>query len=245
VWDFVGMKNFVVPLTALAFAGAGMLMSGCAHAPVSAEIDPRTLLGQACQAGANVTAVKGSVWLKAKSKEASGQFPANVDAPAADRLKLEVTNLMGGTEAILTVEGRHYKIQVPNKKGRDEHGESSWGGIPLQWANALFLGKIPCPDSVLAKDAVLSKGGEGELIVETPKTLDRLPEKFVYRFRSFEGMPWAESLRWERKGIAGSAPVTVEFKFEDPEAKTRSPQKWEAKGAQGEVKVRWKDRQAS
>lgn len=222
-----------------------LTLAGCAHAPVSSEVDSRTLLSQACQAGAVVKSVKGSVWLKAKSKEASGQFPANVEAPSADRLKLEVTNLMGGTEAILSVEGRHYKIQVPNKKGRDEHGESSWGGIPLQWANALFLGRIPCPEGVAAKDAILSRGPDGELTVETPQTLERLPEKFVYRFRVFEGTAWAEGLYWERKGIAGSTPVTVEFKFEDPETKTRSPQKWEAKGTQGEVKVRWKDRQAS
>lgn len=239
------MKTLVNSLVAVAFVTAGFLMNGCAHAPVAFEMDPRALLGKACQAGAEVKSVKGSVWLKAKSKEASGQFPANVDAPAADRLKLEVTNLMGGTEAILSVEGRRYKIQVPNKKGRDEQGESSWGGIPLQWANALFLGRIPCPEGATTKDAVLSRGNDGELIVETVQTLDRLPERFVYRFRTFEGAPWAESLYWERKGIAGSTPVAVDFKFEDPESKTRSPQKWEAKGTQGEVKVRWKDRQAS
>jgi hypothetical protein len=240
------MRTSVTSSLVLALATAlGLLGAACSHAPVSRDVDPRALLNQACLPGMDVKSVKGSVWLKAKSKDASGQFPAIVDAPSADRLKLEVTNLLGGTEAILSVEGRRYKIEVPKKKGRSEEGESYWGGIPLQWANALFLGRIPCPDATIAKDAALSRGPEGELIVETPKTLDRLPERFVYRMRSIEGGYWPESLHWERKGIAGSAPIIVDFSFEDPEAKTRSPQKWEAKGSQGEVKVRWKERQAS
>lgn len=229
----------------LGMVGGLAAATGCSHAPPATEVEPRALLGLACQPGMTVNSVKGSVWLKAKSKEASGQFPAVVDAPSADRLTLEVTNLMGGTEAVLSIEGRKYKIRVPNKKSRDAQGESTWGGIPLQWANALFLGRIPCPDASIAKDATFSRTEQGDLIVETPQTLDRLPEKYVYRFRTFDGSLWPETLHWERKGIAGSAPVVVDFKFEDPESKSRSPQKWEAKGAQGEVKVRWKDRQAS
>lgn len=230
-------SSLLCALAILVFAAS------CSHGPTTSGKDPRALLGPACQPGSGVKSVKGSVWLKAKSKEASGQFPAVVEAPAPDRLKLEVTNLVGGTEAILTVEGRHYKIEVPNHKERDEQGESSWGGIPLQWANALFLGRVPCPDTNLAKDAVFSQDAQGNLVVETPETLDRLPEKYVYHLRPLEGRLWPDTLHWERKGIAGSAPVIVDFKFEDPEDKTLSPRKWEAKGSQGEVKVRWKDRQ--
>lgn len=221
-----------------------VLAAGCTHAPtVSKGADPRALLGAACTPGAGVKSVKGSVWLKAKSKEASGQFPAVVEAPSPDRLKLEITNLVGGTEAIVTVEGRHYKIEVPNHKEQDEQGDSSWGGIPLQWANALFLGRIPCPETAQTKDAALSVDAQGNLVVEAPRSLDKLAEKYVYHFRSLEGGFWPESLHWERAGIEGSPPLVVDFKFEDPEDKTRSPRKWEAHGTQGEVKVRWKDRQ--
>jgi hypothetical protein len=241
------MKKFDFVLGAVIALAPALALQGCSHAPINsgADADPRALLAQACEAGAGVKSVKGSVWLKAKSKEASGQFPAEVAAPSADRVRLEVTNPLGGTEAVLSVEGSHYKIQVPNHKERNERGDRSWGGIPLEWANALFLGRIPCPDASRAKDAKLSRGPAGELVVETPKTLDRLPEKYVYRMRAIDGGFWAESLHWERQGIAGSAPVVVDFKFDDPDSKTRSPLKWEAKGAQGEVKVRWKDRQAS
>jgi hypothetical protein len=221
----------------------GIVLTGCGHGPVKPELEPRALLGLACQPGMQVSSVKGSVWLKAVSKEASGQFPAMVDASSPEKLKMEVTNLVGGTEAIITVDGRHYRIEVPNHKERTEQGEQYWGGIPLQWANALFLGRIPCPDAGLSKDAVFSMSAQGELVVETPETLARLPEKYVYRFRQLDGHFWPEALHWERKGIAASAPIVVDFKFDDPETKTMSPKKWEAKGSQGEVKVRWRDRQ--
>ena len=136
-----------------------------------------------------------------------------------------------------------YKIEVPNRKDRSEKGQISWAGIPLQWANALFVGRIPCPETAAMDHASTSVGKKGELIVETGATVGREPEKFIYHFRTFEGVHWAESLHWERKGIADTAPVVVDFRFDDPEAKTHSPKKWEAKGSQGEVKVRWRDRQ--
>jgi hypothetical protein len=75
---------------------------------------------------------------------------------------------------------------------------------------------------------------EHDLVVETGE------EKFIYSFRSWGGKAWPEKLHWERNGGAG-----VDFKFDDPEDKTASPRKWEAKSVQGEVKVRWRDREAS
>lgn len=220
------------------------LAIGCGHAPLKKATDPKLLLQLACEPGANIQSVTGSAWLKAHSKEASGQFPAQIEAPSPDRLKMEITNLLGGTEAVITVEGGHYSIVVPNHAERTEKGADSWGGIPLRWANALFLGRIPCPASQGAKLSLGAPSSEAdELIVEVPRTLGRMAEKFIYRFRSVQGQPWPEALHWERAGMGGASPLVVDFKFEDPEEKTRSPKKWEAKGSQGEVKVRWRDRQ--
>ncbi|MGK5082632.1 hypothetical protein WDW37_04940 [Bdellovibrionota bacterium FG-1] len=227
--------------------GFFLIFEGCSHAPIQEGAKPepslRVLLTQACSPGKHVRSAKGSVWLKAHSKEASGQFPAVVDAPNAEHLKMEITNLVGGTEAVISVDGRHYKIEVPHHKEKSEQGEASWGGIPLQWANSLFLGRIPCPDPSAIEDSGLSVGKDGELMIQTSATLDRQAEKFVFRFKKIEGISWPESLHWEKLNLGNTRPVSVDFKFEDPEAKTLSPKKWEAKGAQGEVKVRWRDRQ--
>ena len=216
---------------------------GCAHAPLEKAEDPQKLIVQACAPGSLVKSVKGSAWMKLQSKEVSGQFPANVISQGPEDLRLEVTNLLGGTEAVITVQGRHYEVNVPSKKkgtkAQKEEGSGSWGGIPLQWATDLFLGRIPCPAATVLSGSKISVGDSGDLTVETPASLEHEVEKYVYHFRKWEGTPWPESLHWERQGAFANA---VDFKFDDPEDKTRSPKKWEAKSSRGEVKVRWKDR---
>ncbi|MGK5089583.1 hypothetical protein WDW86_18685 [Bdellovibrionota bacterium FG-2] len=201
-------------------------------------------LDSACSLGRTTKGVKGSVWLKAKSKEASGQFPANVEAKATaegSELRLEVTNLLGGTEALISVKNQTYRIEVPAQNKVLEQGQVSWGGIPLRWATELFLGRIPCPSgSAESADSKVEIDSTGRLDVSIPRTLEGDAERFIYSFRSWAGRPWPEALKWERKG---SIPLVVEFTFDDPEDRTAIPRKWEAKSARGEVKVRWKDRE--
>jgi hypothetical protein len=217
-------------------------LAGCASVPKGAGEAPaelKTLLDAACSPGTSVASMRGSVWLKAKSSEASGQFPAGVEATDPGKLLLEITNLVGGTEARIRVDDRHYRIEVPGKPRQDREGWGAWGGIPLEWATELFIGRVPCPPASDRAEARLSMSGE-DLVVETPHSLEREAEKFVFGFRKWGGQPWPERLRWER---AGAMPLVVEFKFDDPDDATHSPRRWEAKSAQGEVKVRWKDRE--
>lgn len=215
---------------------------GCAHAPVAPSGDPKDLLIQACDPGKAIRTSKGSVWIKAKSKEASGQFPAVVQVNGPESLKMEVTNLVGGTEAFITVEGKHYTIKVPGKKNASSEGSDSWGGIPLRWATELFLGRVPCPPQAERKTAQVVLTPKGELQVSARATLEHDAEKYVFTFKKWEGREWPEGLHWER---LGSVPVSVDFKFDDPEEGTHSPKKWEAKSDRGEVKVRWKDREVT
>jgi hypothetical protein len=226
-----------------------LLATACAHAPSALDAShyrspegARALLTAACTPGRTVDSVKGSAWLKAKSKDASGQFPAEVEA-SISRLRMEVTNLLGGTEAILSVDGSRYLVEVPGKKDRTQRGEHAWAGIPLVWANSLFLGRVPCPEEGADPQLRLVSEDPLQLEAQVPARLDRLPERFVYTFKSEGGAPWPEALRWERKSALGGEGAAVDFTFEDPEEKTLSPKKWEARGAQGEIKVRWKSRQ--
>ena len=230
-----------------ALALATLLLCSCAPSQLKPTEDAAALLNYACRPGETVKSAQGTIGMKAQSNEATGQFPASVLATAPDHLRLEATNLLGGTEAVITVEGSHYQIDVPSRKdpshpemGRMEEGVGTWAGIPLEWATQLFLGRIPCPPAALSKDTKLQVDAVGNLIAETPAFSDRGEERFVYHFRTWQGKPWPETLHWERKG---SAPISVDFKFEDPEDRTDSPRKWEAKSPRGEVKIRWRDRQ--
>ena len=219
-----------------------LVLTGCAHPKFSIrKFDLVSLANQVCVKRDPHRSIKGSVWMRVKSKEASGQFPAAVLADGAGKLKMEVTNLLGGTEAVITVDGTHYLIQVPNKPERKEEGYGYWGGIPLQWAADTFVGYLPCPAGGVT-GAKIGMGTDEDLIVQTVSSLGREPERFVYHFREREGKPWVDSLQWERMGALKSS---VEFKFYDPNEETGIPQKWEARSSQGEVKVLWKERESS
>lgn len=216
------------------FSGFVLSLCGCAHLPLS-EQDPQRVLGTVCEIGRSNTGVRGSIWMKASSKDASGQFPANVNAQAPDRLTLEVNNLLGGNEALIEVRDKHYTVKAPHHKIRNREGYDSWGGIPLHWSADLFLGRIPCPPS----EGAVAKLSEDQLVVETSNTMSQGAQKFVYTFRHWNGRFWPESLHWEQAGTFSAA---VDFKFDDPDDTGGSPKKWEAKSSQGEVKVRWGER---
>ncbi len=196
----------------------------------------------ACEIGIKTQEVKGSVWLKAKSKDASGQFPAVVQVNSSDTsLRMEVTNLVGATEAVIKVNGRHYVIDVPGKKSQKQEGHGNWAGIPLRWATELFLGRFPCLSAAAMKDATIQTNGEGLVTIETKSNLESGAEKFVYKMKTWAGKPWIDELHWE---ALGNFAAKVDFKFSDPEDTGGSPRKWEAKSDQGEIKVRWKERES-
>jgi hypothetical protein len=225
------------------WVGGFALLSGCAHTPATgkgslqSKIEPKALLTQACLPGQTVLRASGVAWMKAKSSDASGQFPASIDAQAPGHLKLEVQQPLGGTAAILTIDGSDLRIDVPGKPERNRRERDTWAGIPLRWATDLFLGKVPCPDTKQISQASLSIDAEDQLVVSLPADTSGYPSRFIYRFDEKEGRYWARFLHWE------SGPAGVDFEFDDPESETLSPLKWQAKSRRGEVKIRWRDRE--
>ena len=238
------MKREIISFSGLVVCA--LALARCAHAPIHQGTGAETLFADACSPGQANRSVTGSIWMKATSKEAKGQFPASVNAHSPDSVTLEVTNLIGSRQALIRVNHGSYTIDVPEDQGRrqrQEKGEGSWGGIPLRWASELFLGRIPCPSSDSGSFLQMRANQEtGELIVETPVAPNGQQERFIYKFHQWAGKPWPESLHWERKGLASTF---VDFKFDDPDDKTGSPKKWEAKSPLGEVKLRWTDFKAS
>ena len=213
--------------------GLIMFLGGCATIPKGQDRDPKVLQASACKPGKDLKKVTGSAWLKVRSPEASGQFPGSIEATDPDRMRMEVTNLIGATEAIVTVLGDQYKIEVPKKK-KVSHGQNSWGGLPMRWATDLFLGRVPCPTPAQWDRAKITVTADGTLVADLESK-----EKYEFKFRTWGNELWPEKLRYE------SAQGAIDFSFDDPEDGTGSPKKWEAKSAKGEVKVRWRDREVS
>ena len=230
----------VIGLALLITTAAGL--SACGHVTLK---DTDLSFQSVCSPTPHVSDVKGSVWMKARSKEATGQFPALVHAVDQGRLELQITNLLGASEAVVKVDEKTFTIESHNPKISSQKGSGVWAGIPLKWATVLFLGQMPCPDAAAQKSMMLSKGEkEGELRVRIPAAAGQSgdEESYVYSFKSWAGQPWVDHLFWERKG---SRPLTIEIQFDDPDPAQNLPRRWEAKSSLGEVKVRWKDRELS
>ncbi|MBL7716028.1 MAG: hypothetical protein JNL01_11240 [Bdellovibrionales bacterium] len=199
--------------------------------------NPEKLISSACSLGRKASRVDGVVSMKVKSTESSGQFPADVAADATGKLRMEITNLIGGTEAVITVDQGNYKIEVPGKPEQTERGSGIWAGIPLRWAPNLFLGRIPCPDKIAVDGKSLQQPGIVQLKTEAGVQGDA--ETYIFRWNLKEPAPFPDSLTWER---AGTFAQKVDFKFEEFDPETQGPKRWEARSSQGEVKVRWKNR---
>ncbi|OFZ82733.1 MAG: hypothetical protein A2583_05175 [Bdellovibrionales bacterium RIFOXYD1_FULL_53_11] len=219
---------------------ASLVLSGCAHAPYGKNADALKTLENACRFGKDLKTVRGTAIVTAKSKDASGRFSALVEAAGTNSLKLEITNILGGTEALITINNGRYSIKLADGKSKPVSGNGSWGGIPLNWASNLFIGRFPCPE----RPEDLEKPewtADGHLRVSTKASLHGDAEIFLYRFRKHDDSGWPESLRWERKGVFG---VSVEFVFDNPEKTTGAPLKWQARSKLGEVGVKWRERDA-
>jgi len=215
---------------------AFLILSACSSAPKDMRGDAKTLQKEICAQRSDLTEVTGTMWLKVQSREANGQFPAVVSA-TPQNLKLEVTNLVGGREALVEVVGAKYTIE---HQGNRTTGKSSWGGIPLQWSIPLFMGKVPCFNVTPTSGARVAWNDKDELVVQ--RTIPNLAndlETMVYRFQDWGGKQWVNYLRWEIKSTKKTQ--VVEFEFFEPDMKTGWAKRITAKSERGEVQVRWKD----
>lgn len=227
------------------FLGAGLLassalLSACATSSrlsSTDRADPQSFLKRLCHS--DIKQTTGNVWIRAESQAkegssgVSGQFPASVKATAPDQVILEVTNLLGGTEARIRVEGGKFTLLRPDASGKLKPQRTlsgSWGGIPLRWAPALFLGSHPCPD---APEKVRSVSFLSDELLEA-----RVSDRETYRigFTSWAGRPWVNRVEWNADTV---------FTFSDPDPSLSGlPRQIEAQSPRGHVKVRWRDREA-
>ncbi len=213
----------------------------CATVPTlkKGEHTAAELFEYACTPGKGIHTAGGRIAAKVSSSDFSGQFLAQVLADSDGHLKLDVTNPLGGTQVLIQVNQGNYEIiNYADRDQKPQIGKDYWGGIPLKWASSLFLGRIPCPPS--DSSLRLHLGAEGELIATWSDFNGSDRQRFVYRFRQSNQTPWPSSLSWTRDAKNSSQ---VDFEFESPEETTRSPEKWEARSSQGQVKVKWRTRE--
>jgi len=193
--------------------------------------------------GKSVTKVSGSIWAKVESPELKGQFPATVLAQAPNKLALEVTNLIGSPQAWLKMEDGHVNLKLTPATQR-AYGQQSirsiWGGLPLEFAPDLFLGRVPCPRTGTGRDLRISVVGERLEVIETDLAT-KARSKYLYSYRGYDGRPWPKALTFQGVLKSGQA-IRVDFEFESPSGAGAIAERWSATSTRGTAKVRWKDR---
>lgn len=236
----------------LAGVFSGLVLS-CATAPqLTRTYAPSELYSAVCEAGAQLQSAEGEIALRMRSDDLSGRFSAQVRVWAPESMRLEVTNLFGGTEAVISIRRNRYEIiRYREGESHEERKVSNWGGIPLILAYDLFLGKFPCPklpsegpngspNTSNEKNTRLRIEPNGNLVIEVRDRNESVTQEFIYSFIEYKDKPWPSSLHWTRREDKKS--IFVNFQFDDPEKETLSPLKWEAQTATHEIKVRWKER---
>lgn len=217
------------------------LACGCAtpRSPLN-NVNEKDLYSAACNIGRSVKSSQGVLWLKVKSKEYSGQVQAHVSAQSSDQMKMEILNPLGGVEVVVESKGDYFRIQRLGREKSTEEGVGQWGGLPIQWAPTLFLGRIPCPKGENVK---LTKTEHHELRIEVPSTQTQNAEQFIFQFEKISNQYWPISLRWEK--LNQPAHEKVEFRFSEPDKNNLSPLRWDVKSSRGVIKARWRERSVS
>jgi len=219
--------------------------SGCAHRQ-AADLRDTAAAEQAversCSIGRTVRQAKGRVGIRAIDvRGKSVQFSAFVNAEQQGTFRLEATNPLGGTEATIEYRDGRFVVSRPGKGTELDRQATHWNGIPLRFALELFLGRVPCPEP-----ASLDRGS---FRLTAPGTVEwelSGAERWHWEFRDENGSTWVDRLVWQSLAPgAREREGEVEFLFRDPDSKSGTPSVWEVKSRQGEVKVRWRDRESS
>jgi hypothetical protein len=221
---------FALPIVIAVFIGGCSVSQKKGDAALEAS---RSDLMEVCSLGGTTHHVTGAVWLNLNSPEARGQFPATVDVKGTE-LKMEATNLLGGTEALIHVSDSGYQVTFADPAKNQKSDQKSWGGIPLRWASKLFLGQIPCPTLDAPSGLKISSNEPNVVVAESKEGT------FVYKLKSWAGKKWPLALKWTSTLPSEGE---VDFEFMDPDASTSSPRRWKATSPLGDVKARWTKRE--
>ncbi len=187
------------------------------------------MLTQVCNQARVIHSATGTSWFKVKSKDLNGQFPANVEVVAQHDLKVEITDLVGGPVAMVTMDAQGKRLELRKSGEGVKVFNHEWNGIPLWWIHSLMLGSFPCPKAAKVPTRWVDDS-----------TLETQEGSWTYRYTLIQnsGKYWPTALEATRPGGQ-----SVVFKFESPDSQFGIPMKWEAISSIGEVKIRWRDRE--
>jgi hypothetical protein len=146
--------------------------------------------------------MNGEILVRSSTREFKGQYPASIHFSKEGSFSLEVTNVIGGTIAML--KGGYDSVDVisSSKPQYNQKSVKQYMGLPVKLLAQLLHGDLPCP-------SISNLRTEGEKIVISDGRLewqversDRDSGAVPYRARIYEGSKLKIDLiieRWNAK----------------------------------------------
>ena len=93
----------------------------------------------------------GEILVRSSTKEFKGQYPASIHFSKEKDFSLEVTNLIGGTVAILKGDPNSVEVFSTSRPQYNRKGIKKYMGLPIPLFAKLLHGDFPCPESAAVK----------------------------------------------------------------------------------------------
>ncbi len=89
----------------------------------------------------------GDILVRSSTKEFKGQYPASIYFSKDKNFSLEITNLIGGTIAIIKGDATEMELLSPSRPQYNRKGIKQYMGLSIPLFAKLLHGDLPCPDS--------------------------------------------------------------------------------------------------
>jgi len=137
------------------FAAIVSILASCSTAPKASdktitESEAREFLSKRCSlVGTGSAALKGlsgEILVRSSTREFKGQYPASIHFSNKGEFVLEVTNVIGGTVAMLKGNSESIEIISLSRPRFNRKSVKNYMGLPVKLLLQLLHGDLPCPD---------------------------------------------------------------------------------------------------
>ena len=214
----------------------GLFLTACSSAPktntaVVSDSDAKAWLAQYCSKGPRN--LNGDLVVKSNTKEFKGQFPAGIHVEPNGSFKMEVTNIIGGTQLQISGHDGVMDITVPPKPQYSRKGVKNYLGIPVPVLTQLLLGDLPCPP---VNERVNIHAQGSQMVMQTPS--------WKWTFEKAEAKSGAVPVRvvLNELGKSPDKAKQIELLIEDWDQDQNYAKKVSVKSPEGESKWTWRSR---
>jgi hypothetical protein len=192
-------------------------------------VEAKGFLGRFCsRVGSEIAdhpAIHGDLLVRSSTREFKGQYPASVSVSQKGDLVLEVTNLIGGTVALLKGDTESLEVISSVKPQYSRKNIRNYMGLPVQLLVQLLHGDLPCP-------RIVGVEVEGSAILIRQQNLNWKIERSD---AASGGLPLRVTI--EDQGM-----VKIEMLIERWNSKESYAEKVKVKTAEGELRWTWRNR---